>query len=166
LKVEGASRFPLYLTEFAYQTNPPDRFLGVSMSTQAAWLSRAAQRATADPRVRSLTWYVWKDGPLGRNGSGWQSGMLRADGTPKPALSAFRLPFVATTSSVWGIVRPGAAHAVTVEGRARGGAWRALAALQTSATGAFSRRLRVPRDVREVRAVADDGTTSLASRVR
>jgi hypothetical protein len=167
LKVDGgAARFPLYLTEFAYQTNPPDPFLGVSLATQAAWLSRSAQKAMSDPRVRSLTWYVWKDGPLGRNGSGWQSGVLRADGTAKPSLTAFRLPFVASTKSVWGMVRPGADHAVTVEGRARAGAWRTLTTLQTGATGGFSRRLAVPRDVREVRAVAGDGTTSLALKVR
>jgi hypothetical protein len=162
----GPARFPLYLTEFAYQTNPPDRFLGVPMSTQAAWLSRSAQKAWGDPRVRSLTWYVWKDGPLGRNGSGWQSGVLRSDGTAKPSLAAFRLPFVASTKSVWGIDRPGAAHAIGVQGRRSGGAWRTLATLQTSATGAFSRRMSVPHDVREVRAVGDDGTTGLAVRVR
>jgi hypothetical protein len=166
LKVDGGSRFPLYLTEFAYQTNPPDRYLGVSLTTQAAWLSRSAQKAMADPRVRSLSWYVWKDGPLGRNGSGWQSGVLRSDGSAKPSLTAFRLPFVATTKSVWGMVRPGASHEVTVQGRASGGAWRTLATVQTSATGGFSRRLTVPRSVREVRALADDGHAGLAVRVR
>jgi hypothetical protein len=166
LQVVGASRFPLYLTEFAYQTNPPDRFLGVPLSTQAAWLSRSAQKAWADPRVRSLTWYVWKDGALGRNGSGWQSGVLRSDGTAKPALAAFRLPFVASTKSVWGIVRPGGAHTVTVQGHARTGSWRALATVQTSPTGAFSLRPAVPRSVLQLRAVADDGTTSPAVKIR
>ena len=166
LKVLGASRFPLYLTEFAYQTNPPDKFLGVSMTTQATWLARAAQKAMADPRVRSLSWYVWKDGPLGRNGSGWQSGVLRADGTAKPALTAFKLPFVASAGRVWGMVRPGAAHTVVVQGRQSGGAWRDLATLQTTAVGGFSRSLTVPRNVRDVRAVADDGLAGLAVRAR
>src|SRR4051794_31295791 len=156
LKVDPAhpaSRFPLYLTEFAYQTNPPDRFLGVPLGAQAAWLSRSAQKAWSDPRVRSLTWYVWKDGALGRNGSGWQSGVLRSDGTAKPAPAAFRLPFVATTKSVWGVVRPGGAHSVPVQGPGRTGSGRTLATLQTSPAGAFSRRLAVPRTVLRVRAV-------------
>jgi hypothetical protein len=166
LKVVGASRFPLHLTEFAYQTNPPDPFLGVPPSTQAAWLSRSAQKAWADPRVRSLTWYVWKDGALGRNGSGWQSGVLRADGTAKPALAAFRFPFAASATRLWGIARPGGAHSVAVQGHARTGSWRTLITLQTGPAGAFSRRLTAPRDVLEVRAVADDGTTSPAIKVR
>jgi hypothetical protein len=166
LKVNGASRFPLYLTEFAYQTNPPDRFLGVPPGTQATWLSRSAQKAWADPRVRSLTWYVWKDGALGRNGSGWQSGVLRSDGTAKPALTAFRLPFVASATRAWGIVRPGGTHTVTLQGHARTGPWHALATLQTSATGVFSLRRTVPRSVLQVRAVSDEGTTSPAVKVR
>jgi hypothetical protein len=165
LHVVGAQRFPLFLTEFAYQTNPPDRYLGVSLRTQAAWLARAAQLAWRDPRVRGLTWYVWKDGPLGRNGSGWQSGVLRSDGTPKPSLTAFREPFVASARSVWGIVRPGAAHALAIEGRTKGGSWRTLATLETDAAGAFGRSLSVPRSTRELRAVADDGTTSLVVRL-
>jgi hypothetical protein len=162
----GPSRFPLYLTEFAYQTNPPDRFLGVSLTTQAAWLARAAQKAAADPRVRSLSWYVWKDGPLGRNGSGWQSGVLRSDGTAKPALTAFKLPFRASATRQWGMVRPGTAHAATLQGRSSGGAWRDLSTFSTNAAGVFSRAFTVPRSVRDVRVVADDGLTSVTVRVR
>jgi len=167
----GASRFPLYLTEFGYQTNPPDRYLGVAPDVQAAWLARGVQRAWRDPRVANLTWYVWRDEPLGRDGTGWQSGVLYADGRPKPTLQAFRLPFAATTRSVWGHARAGGGHSVAVEARPPRGAYRVVATLQTDALGFFSAPVRAPSWARYVRArVADQaagsGAVSLAVRVR
>src|SRR4051794_1151599 len=163
----GTTYFRLFLTEFGYQTNPPDRYLGVSPDTQAAWLVRGAQRAYGDPRVRNLTWYVWRDEPLGaKRASGWQSGMLYADGRVKPALQAFELPFAATTSRVWGVVRPGAAHTVAIEGRTASGAYRAVRTLQSDARGAFAASLRAPSWARYVRARVLDNTAgaSLSSR--
>jgi len=42
-------RFPIHLTEFGYQTNPPDPNVGVSTTRQARWVgSRSAQER---PRV-------------------------------------------------------------------------------------------------------------------
>src|SRR4051794_4189407 len=113
----GTRRFRLYLTEFGYQTNPPDRYLGVSAGTQAKWLVRGVRRAYDDPRVANLTWYVWRDEPVGRNGSGWQSGLYYADGRAKPSFGAFELPFSATARGIWGVVRPGDAHHLALEGR-------------------------------------------------
>ena len=41
------SRTRIWLTEYGYQTNPPDRFLGVSKELQARYVSEAAYRAFA-----------------------------------------------------------------------------------------------------------------------
>src|SRR3954468_24348108 len=163
----GTTYFRLFLTEFGYQTNPPDRYLGVSPDTQAAWLVRGAQRAYGDPRVRNLTWYVWRDEPLGAShSSGWQSGLLSADGRVKPAMQAFTLPFAATTSRVWGVVRPGAGHRVAIEGRTASGAYREVRTLQSDARGGFSASLKAPSWARYLRAQVLDNTAgaSLASR--
>jgi hypothetical protein len=35
-------RFDVYLTEFGYQTSPPDHFSGIPVARQAAWLQKAA----------------------------------------------------------------------------------------------------------------------------
>ena len=159
--------FRLFLTEFGYQTNPPDRYLGVSTTQQAAWLARGAQRAYADPRVRNMTWYVWRDEPLGpSNASGWQSGMFFADRRPKPALAAFELPFAASTSRVWGVVRPGAGHSVDIEARTASGAYRRIRTLSTDARGGFSATVKAPSWARYVRArVADEAASgNLVSR--
>ena len=76
------SRFNLYIDEYGYQTNPPDRISGVSASTQNAWLQRAAYQAWRDPRVKLFTQYLWRDEPDGNAGiySGWQSGLHYLDG--------------------------------------------------------------------------------------
>ena len=77
----------LWLTEFAYQTNPPDRATGVSWSRQAAYLRQAYALARANPRVDMLVWFLLRDEPRLR---GWQSGLLSANGRRKPAFGAFR----------------------------------------------------------------------------
>ena len=162
----GGSRFRLFLTEFGYQTRPPDRLLGVPPKTQRDWLVRGLQRAWRDPRVVNLTWYVWRDEPLGRNGSGWQSGLLYGDGREKPALAAFKVPFAATTRSVWGQVRPGDTHQVAVEARPRSGPYRAVTTLDTDAEGWFSAKVREPSWARYVRVRVVDATGLMSAAVR
>ncbi len=121
-------RFDLYLTEYGYQTDPPDRFAGVRPAQQAAWLQQGAYMAWRDPRVRTMTQYVWRDEPTGPNGAGWQSGLRFADGRPKPALRSFPQPFWADrtvarrAARLWGQVRPGGSHAVGVQRRTPGSA--------------------------------------------
>ena len=150
VRVRGASRFPFYLDEIAWQTAPPDRTLGVSAQQQSAYLQEAAYRAWAHPRVRGLTWYVWRDEPLGSGGTGWQSGMRSVDGRAKPALSAFPRPFWALrrarhSARLWGQVRT-ADGPVDVEiERRSGSAWRRVAAVRTDARGAFRRDVRITR---------------------
>ena len=149
LRVRGASRLPLYLDEYAYQTRPPDRVLGVSASTQSRWLQQSAYLAWRHPRVRGLAWYVWRDEPLGGGGAGWQSGMRYADGKAKPALADFPRPFWAhrvkrRTARLWGQVRPGEGTTVTIERRS-GSGWVAVATVRTDARGAFRRDVRIGR---------------------
>ena len=80
----------IWLTEYAYQTNPPDRRFGVSYTKQAAYLKQAFAIARKFKRIDMMLWFQFKDEPgIG----GWQSGLLTARGTKKPAYTAFaRLP--------------------------------------------------------------------------
>ena len=81
---------PIWLTEYGYQTNPPDAFLGVPLKRQATMLSLAAMRAWRLPRVTMLFQYLYRDEPeLSR----FQSGLVFADDRWKPSLQGFRLPF-------------------------------------------------------------------------
>jgi hypothetical protein len=92
---------PLWLTEYGYQTNPPDRLFGVSPAKQAAYLTQALAIARRDPRIDLLLWFLLRDE---RDVARWQSGLVTAAGKRKPAFAAFRraassLPAAATTAA-------------------------------------------------------------------
>jgi len=81
---------PLWLTEYGYQTNPPDPQFGVSWANQAKYLTQAFGVARRNPRITMMLWFMVQDEPVL---SGWQSGFLTATGKRKPAYTAFqRLP--------------------------------------------------------------------------
>ena len=69
----SASHTRIWLTEYGYQTNPPDRLLGVSYATQAQYVSEAALRAYLAPRVDMLIQYLVEDEP---DPARWQSGVV------------------------------------------------------------------------------------------
>jgi hypothetical protein len=147
-------RFDLFFTEYGYQTNPPDRFIGVHLALQAKWLQQGAYLAWRDPRVRGLTQYVWRDEPVGVNGARWQSGLVFRDGRGKPALQSFPHPFWADqtvarrAARLWGQVRPGGSHVVSVQRRTPGsGRWTTIRRLRTDGRGFFALRVAVTRRV-------------------
>ncbi|HLY93614.1 MAG TPA: hypothetical protein VKP14_02105 [Gaiellaceae bacterium] len=77
----------LWITEYGYQTNPPDHTLmGTSWSNQARYLKQAYAIARANPRIDMLLWFLVRDQP---NISGWQSGLETITGVHKPAWNAF-----------------------------------------------------------------------------
>src|SRR6185503_7054785 len=69
-------------TEYGYQTNPPDRYLGVSNQAQARYLGDGALRAYRAPRVDLLIHYLVRDeADVGR----FQSGLFTAAGVSADA---------------------------------------------------------------------------------
>jgi hypothetical protein len=77
----------IWITEYGYQTNPPDKTFGVSWAKQALYLQQAWQMARASSRVDVFLWFLLQDEvPLGR----WQSGLLTADGRKKPAFTTLQ----------------------------------------------------------------------------
>ncbi len=81
----------LWITEYGYQTNPPDRAFGVSFATQAKYLAQAFAIARRHPRIDMMVWFLLKDDA--RISTGWQSGLYTASGRRKPAWGAFqRMP--------------------------------------------------------------------------
>ena len=116
----GKSRkLPVWLTEYGYQTKPPDPF-GVPPSTQAAYLNEAEYIAYRTSRIRSWSQFLLvDDGPImsepansPRYWGTFQTGLIGLDGRRKPAYAAYRLPIFVPTArsssgrfSVWGGVR-------------------------------------------------------------
>ena len=154
---------PLWLTEYGYQTNPPDPLLGVPLARQAEYIGSAALRVWQQPGVTVLIQFLVRDEP---NVGGWQSGLLTAAGHPKPSYYAYALPLAEVSRSgsnvtLWGEVRPGAGARSYVLQSSTGGRWVALGPAQrTGASGSFSRVVALPPGAR-VRIVASSlGLTS------
>jgi hypothetical protein len=93
---------PTMMTEFGYESNPPDPFSGVSLSKQAEYINVGDYLAYKDPMVIGNTQFQLYDVPAVKGVSrrkkaawfGYQSGLYFTKGTPKPAAEAYRFPFV------------------------------------------------------------------------
>ena len=111
---------PLYLTEFGYESNPPNPYVKNSAVQQAAWINEAEYMAWSLPYVRTLNQFELIDSrpltqyPRGSRGywGGFMTGLEFVGGKPKPALPAFRLPLWLPSAqhgpsvTVWGQLRP------------------------------------------------------------
>ncbi len=114
LTAYGSSyRFPLYDTEFGYQTNPPEKALRAISPGKAAYYENWAEYLSwRDPRVVSWDQYLLADPPPP---SMFDTGIEFSGGAHKvPLYAAFRMPIympvVAAKAGkelgVWGCVRP------------------------------------------------------------
>ena len=83
-------KLPLWITEFGYQTSPPDPIFGVRLKRAAAFMDTSEFIAFRDPRIASYSQYTLKDEPPRSDGrpfsrwSTWQSGLRFGNGRPKP----------------------------------------------------------------------------------
>jgi len=98
----------IWLTEYGYQTNPPDVYLGVSPSEQATYVASSALRVYRSASVDMLVYFMVRDDGAP---AGWQSGVRWQDGSAKPSYAAFRMPLIQTARrgdlvELWGQVRP------------------------------------------------------------
>lgn len=135
----------IWLTELGYQSNPPDRLLGVPPMAQASYIAGAAYRAWATPRVDLLIQYLYRDEPgLDR----WQSGVETVRGVAKPALGALALPLAQMSRAglrtiLWGDVRPGEGRRRYVLQRWDGARWQSAGgAVATAGNGTLRRVVR------------------------
>lgn len=144
-------RTRIWLTEYGYQTNPPDRLIGVSHRKQAEFIGSASRRVRLAPRVDMLIHFMYRDDEdLGR----WQSGLERANGANKLAMRAFPLPFTQVSrkgrrTAVWGQVRPRSDRQTYRLQVRREGRWRWAGGVhRTDGRGYFERTLDAPAGTR------------------
>jgi hypothetical protein len=157
-------KLPIYLTEYGYETNPPDMFRGVSPAVQSGYLNQAQYMAMRDPRVRSMSQFLLYDSPpvkqypvgSSQYWSSFQTGLLYANGTPKPSLNSYRLPiFLPRTSFhsgsrvlVWGMLRLApneARQSALIQWRPRQGAYRTIGHVTTrDPSGVLSANVSMP----------------------
>jgi hypothetical protein len=161
------NRKRIWLTEYGYQTNPPDFLLGISEALQARYLGEAALRAYRAPRVDMLIRFLVRDEEaVGR----WQSGLFTFGDEPKLAAAAFGLPLVQSSRSgavvtLWGQVRPGTGRQAFRLRSRSGGSWRWLGGMRyTDARGYWTVRARLGRGTAVQ--IASGGRFSAALAVR
>jgi hypothetical protein len=138
---------PIWITEFGFQTNPPDRYAGTSLGNQARWLNQSDWLAWRNSRIRSVAQYEMRDE---RSSGAFQTGLRFLSGKAKPALAAYRLPIWALTSGsstkVWLQVRPQAhisePQKVSVQYLPRGKrSWRTAGTYTVDSHGFLYRRI-------------------------
>jgi hypothetical protein len=135
-----------WVTEFSWDSAPPDP-KGVPAGLHTRWVAEALYRMWLSG-VSLVTWFQLVDDPLTQ--SFYQSGLYYRGATPaqdrpKPALTAFRFPFVGLPRNggtfVWGRTPAGKPGSVLVEQSFKGG-WKKLGTLKTDRYGIFQKRFK------------------------
>ena len=137
-RVFPRTRKPVWATEVSYDSKPPDP-RGVPSRTHARWLEQTLYLLWRQG-VSAVAWFqVGDEAPGGSYDSTYQSGVYLRDGTPKPALAAYRFPLVGQRASrasvqVWG--RAPVAGVVALQRRA-GTRWLTFRTLRAAAGSTF-----------------------------
>jgi hypothetical protein len=150
-----AQPLPLYITEYGYETNPPDP-RGHTPQDVARYLGQATYLAWRQPEVRMFAQFLLEDiGPDTSKPAGsaarwadYQTGLYRDDGDAKnPVIQGFRLPFFVENvqdalgmshTVAFGQVRPGSGPQAVVIQRRVGLRWIVDASLRLLATGSIA----------------------------
>ena len=155
-------RFDVWVTEYGYQTDPPDPYVGWPWKTQARYLAEAEWLAYRRRRVVSTAQFLlYDDGPLHdydpddpRHWGTFQTGLRTADGNRKPAYAGYQRSIYVPRRvrrgrriPVFGHYRPGAeVVAANVQFKRRGRKrWNTVAQTQTNEHGFVLVRRRARR---------------------
>jgi len=125
----------IWLTEYGYQSNPPDRLLGVPYALQARYIGEGAYAAYRTPKVDMLIHFLYRDEP---NLARFQSGLVTLTNGIKPAYAAFQLPVAQISrSTLWGQLRAPAAGTTARLERLVGSRWTTFATVRAGSGGYF-----------------------------
>jgi hypothetical protein len=94
MRREGDGRAPLWVSELGWADRGPRSRFTVGERRQASLITGSfaeAARLQRRMRIRGVVYYGWRDLPVypGRNFWGLHTGLLKRDGSAKPALAAF-----------------------------------------------------------------------------
>lgn len=146
--VQPRGRRPLWVTEFWWLSKPPgspNERIAVPLGKHARWIEESLYLFWKK-KVKAAFYFRVRD-PLGTE---VPSGLFFADGEPKPALTAFRFPFVTERRSrqrvqAWG--KSPATGKLRIE-RRKGGKWRNEKRLNVGEGKVFATKLRLRRGAR------------------
>jgi hypothetical protein len=143
----------IYITEFGYQTNPPDRISTITPKKHARYINESDRLFFGDRRIKTVSQYQLVDV---MDVSQYNSGLRFAGGThrKKASYDAYRLPIVVTRRSqslveVYGQVRPArqarlanAFSAPELQFAPRGGRFRTIKRPRLNPVGIFRINIR------------------------
>jgi hypothetical protein len=149
-KVAPRGRKPIWVTEVAWDSRPPDP-TGSRLALHAQYIQQGLYTLWRQG-VSTVVYFLLRDGTKGAGFQfTYQGGMFFrsssiANDKPKPAFEAFRFPFSAFrkrgVAKIWGVAP--AAGSVTIEAK-RGGKWRSLTRLRAGGNRVFFGRRRVAK---------------------
>lgn len=146
-------RTPLWITEFGWDSNPPDPG-GLPMKILTQWTAESLYEAW-QAKVSHFFWYTLVDEPFRQgipDSLTVQSGLYFRDGTiaedqPKEVLISFEFPFVAFARKqgleIWGRTPQSKLGQVAIQ-LFQGGKWRTITRLKASRGGIFNGTLKTP----------------------
>jgi hypothetical protein len=149
-------RLKIWITEFGFQTKPPDPF-GTPIGRAPNLMDLSEWIAFRNSRVATYAQYTLRDNDF------WQSGLRRANGRAKRKVyDAFRMPlFVRSLGGnrveVFGALRSAAGGSAQVESKPPGGRYRSRGSAAVNRAGYFRRIFRVTNAVRHTFRVTLDG---------
>jgi hypothetical protein len=165
-RVLPAGKKPLWVTEFWYDTNPPDPS-GISLGTQARWYEQDLYSFWKQGAQVAIALQL-RDSPEGKSYAlTYQSGAYFVDGSPKPSATAFRFPFVGHRTgpfkvALWGI----APRAGKVKVQAlRNGGWKTLGSISAKGPGRpFTGEVQLLRFAKLRAVIGDEASLAWAQR--
>ena len=137
------TRHPLWVTEVSYNSAPPNPD-GVPIEKHARWLEQTLEELSQEGAQVVFWTQIGDQAPIPSYALTAQSGVYYEDGRPKPALTAYRFPFVAWRAGsglfVWG--RSPAAGRLEIQRRV-GRRWGTVATMVASAQATFRLQIAV-----------------------
>jgi hypothetical protein len=139
-------RTPLWITEFSYDSKPPDPG-GLPKRIEKQWVAEALHQAWSHG-VTNFMWYSLDDenpNPSAPASPSLQAGLYfwaptAAEERPKPAMYAYRFPFVAFCHSsglkLWGRTPDSSGGRVVLQAK-RGRGWRKIGVARADSAGIF-----------------------------
>jgi hypothetical protein len=153
-----AGHKPLWVTEFSYDSNPPNPY-GLPIQKQARWLEESFYVFWRE-HASTVIWYLVRD-QTGSFQTQYFSGVYFHNGKPKPALQAYRFPFVVMPdghrAQAWGIAPfSGRLRVQRLVGKKR---WKTVFSVNRRAGATYSRNL--PLDAHGLYRALSYGVASL-----
>jgi hypothetical protein len=159
---DSPKRYKVWLTEYGYQTDPPDPYVGWPWRTHARYLAEAEWLAYRRSRVRSTAQFLLHDdAPLldypandPRHWGTFQTGLRTAEGKRKTSYTAYQrtihVPRRARRGNrirVFGLYRPATSSTrAAIQFRRRGQKrWRTLFRTTTNGSGFVAVKVRATR---------------------